>query len=248
MKNILTSAGKQIVVQLPESKCRDCAILSCSDEEDSFRRRSHLRPLSMKSTVVVMSGLLLAASLALAQDDEILHDKIAAGFRAAAALGNAASLPAITPLAATRGFKPLFRAGAGPEIALEAANKQDAEVMDFGTLQGSDHEVTMPPGRLVDIPQPFKRMNLSAGLGAGYFQHSTDYPSGYSPNCYSCTSRRGWRNVLANWNKLLSGHNLSFGSTFQYVASPINGLSISSVLANDTDHWTNIALAFGLTF
>jgi hypothetical protein len=248
MKSILTSGSRQIVVQLLESKRRDCAILSRSDEERSLHRKSRVRPLSMKSMILVMSGLLLAASLALAQDDEILPDKTAARFRAAASLGNTANLPAITPPDATGGFKPLFLAGSGPGIVFAGANKQNAEVMDFGTLQGSDHEFTMRLGRPVYISQPFKRMDLSAGHGPGYFHHSTDYPSGYSPNCYRCTSRRGWRDVLANWSDLLSDHNLSFGSTFQYVASPANGLSISSVLASNTDHWTNIALAFGFTF
>src|ERR1017187_1084681 len=248
MKSILTRGGKQIVAQLQISQHRDCAILSGGDEGPFFNVRPRLMPLAMTGTVYVMASLLFAVLPAFAQGGEFLPNKVAVGLHPAAPVGNAADLIATAP-PVTGGVKRLFQADSGPGIVLGAAKKQNAEITDFGILQGGNHEFTMPLGSLIYIPEPLKRIDFSGGRGAGYFRNSRDNRSGYSPTCYGCTSPGGWGDGLTTRSYSL-GTSLSLwvGSTVQY-AGPTNGLSVPSVLANNTtDRWMNIGLALGFTF
>jgi hypothetical protein len=248
VKSILTTGGKQIVAQLPKGQHPDCASLSGGDKEHFFNVRSRLVAVAMAGTVFAMGGLLFAVSPAFAQGGESLPNKVAVGLHAAAPAGNAANLLASAP-PVTGGFKRLFQAYSGPGIVLGVANKRNAEITDFGILQGGNHEFTMPLGSLIYTPELLKRIDFSGGRDAGYFRNSGDNRSGYSPTCYGCTSPGGWGDGLTTRSYPL-GTSLSLwvGSTIQY-AGPTNGLSVSSVLANNTtDRWNNIALAFGFTF
>src|SRR5579859_2422913 len=43
-------------------------------------------------------------------------------------------------------FNRFFQADAGFQVAFGAANNQNAEISDFGTVQGGDHEFMIPLG------------------------------------------------------------------------------------------------------
>ena len=236
------------MAQLQKGQHPDCASLSGGDEEPFFNVRSRLMAVAMAGTVFALGGLLFAVSPAFAQNGESLPNNVAVGLHPVAPVGNAADLIATAP-PVTGGVKRLFQADSGPGIVLGAAKKQNAEITDFGILQGGNHEFTMPLGSLIYIPEPLKRIDFSGGRGAGYFRNSRDNRSGYSPTCYGCTSPGGWGDGLTTRSYSL-GRSLSLwvGSTVQY-AGPTNGLSVPSVLANNTtDRWMNIGLAFGFTF
>jgi len=236
------------VAHLQKGRHPDCASLSGGDEEPFFNVRSRLMAVAMAGTVFALGGLLFAVSPAFAQGGESLPNKIAVGLHTAAPVRNAANLLATAP-PVTGGFKGLVQADSGPGIVLGLANKQNAEITDFGILQGGNHEFTMPLGSLIYIPEPLKRIDFSGSGGTGYFRNSRDNRGGYSPTCYSCTSPGGWGDGLTTRSYSL-GTSLSLwvGSTVQY-AGPTNGLRVPSVLANNTtDRWMNIALAFGFTF
>jgi hypothetical protein len=248
MKSILTTGGKQLVAQLQIGQHPDCASLSGGDEEPFFNVRSRLMAVAMAGTVFALGGLLFAVSPAFAQNGESLPNNVAVGLHPAAPVGNSADLIATAP-PVTGGFKRLVQADSGPGIVLGLTNKQNAEITDFGILQGGIHEFTMPLGSLIYTPEPPKRIDFSGGRGAGYFRNSGDNRSGYPPTCYSCTSSGGWGDGLTTRSYSL-GTRLSLwvGSTVQY-AGPTNGLSVPSVLANNTtDRWMNIGPAFGFTF
>ncbi len=213
--------------------------------------------LAMTRTILVVAGSLLASSLASAQDVDFHRSNITVGLGAATPVGNATNYLTTAPLVAIGygyRFNRLFQADAGIQIAFGAANNRNAEVTDFGTLQGGDHEFMIPLGGRIYIPQPFKRIEVSTGGGAMYLHYSETVSSGgsgYSPSCFSCTSRGGWGGYgLANVSYFLDGnHNFRIGTTIQYVAGSTNGLSVGNVPANKTtDHWTNIALEFGFSF
>ena len=229
-----------------------------ADEEERVSKVGFSRtPSAMARTVVVVAALLLASSLAFAQDGELHRNNISVGFGAATPVGNATNYLSTAPLVNIGygyRFNRLFQADAGFQIAFGAANNQNGEMTDFGTVQGGDHEFMIPLGGRVYIPQPFKRIEISAGGGAVYLHYSETISSNgsdYSPSCYSCTSRGGWGGYgLANVSYFLdANHNFRVGTTAQYVAGSTNGLSVGSVPANKTtDHWMNIALEFGFSF
>jgi hypothetical protein len=200
---------------------------------------------------------LLASSLAFAQDSDFHRHNFTFGLGAASPIGNATNYLATAPLVAIGygyRFNRLFQADAGFQIAFGAANDQNAELTDFGTLQGGDHEFMIPPGGRVYIPQPFKRLEVSAGGGAIYLHDSETVSSNggdFAPSCYSCTSRGGWGGyVLANVSYFLdSNHNFRVGTTLQYIAGSTNGLSVGNVPANiTTDSWMNAVVKFGFSF
>ena len=159
-----------------------------------FHVRFRLVHLAAMRTILVVFCSLLASSPAFAQDNDFHRSNISLGAGAATPVGNATNYLTTAPLV-TIGygyrFNRLLQADAGIQIAFGAANNQNAEVTDFGTLQGGDHEFMIPLGGRVYIPQPFKRIELSAGGGAiclHYSETVSSNGSGFSPSCYSCTS------------------------------------------------------------
>jgi len=199
-------------------------------------RFTERRPLSR--FVVTRSFLLaivsLLASQAFGQDSDFHRNNISVGLGAATPVGNSTNYLTTAPLV-TVGygyrFNRFFQADTGIQIAFGAANNQNAEVTDFGTLQGGDHEFMIPLGGRIYIPQRFKRIEVSAGGGAMYLHYSETVSSNggiYSPTCYSCTSRGGWGGYgLANVSYFLdSNHNFRVGTTIQYIAGSTNGLSV----------------------
>ena len=240
------------------AKGHDCYRMSAGpDESRLFNVRNRLVDLAMTRTILLVVGSLLASSLAFAQDRDLHRNNITVGVGAATPVGNATNYLTTAPLVAIGygyRFNRLFQADAGIQIAFGAANNQNAEVTDFGTLQGGDHEFMIPLGGRVYIPQPFKRIEMSAGGGAMYLHYSETVSSNGSdfvPSCYSCTSRGGWGGYgLANVSYFLdSNRNFRVGTTIQYVAGSTNGLSVGNVPANKTtDHWMNVAVEFGLSF
>jgi len=150
-------------------------------------------------------------------------------------------------------FNRLFQADAGFQMAFGAAHNQNPEVTNLGTIQGGDHEFMIPLGGRIYIPQPFHRIQISAGGGTAYLHYSETVPSSgyYSNSCYTCTTRGGWGGYgLANVSYFLdSNHNFRVGTTLQYVAASTNGQAVANIPPiQTTDHWLNLAFDFGFSF
>ncbi len=146
---------------------------------------------------------LAATSAVFAQSADLHHHNVVVGFGPAIPVANSTGYLSTAPLIKVSygyRFNTLFQADAGFDMAFGAAdNKQNAVQTDMGPVQGGDHEFMIPLGGRIIIPQPFKRLEMSAGAGAVYLHYSETAPSGgygsyygYSPTCYSCTSRGGW--------------------------------------------------------
>jgi hypothetical protein len=150
-------------------------------------------------------------------------------------------------------FNRLFQADFGLQAAFYAANNRNAELSDFGPVQGSDHEFMIPMGGRVIIPVPFKQLEFSVGGGAVYLHYSETVPSNgyYSSSCYSCTSRGGWGGYgLGNASYFLDeNHTFRVGTTVQLISAATNGSAVGNVPAlKTTDHWVNVIVEFGLSF
>ena len=206
---------------------------------------------------LVVFACLLTSSLGLAQDLDYHRHNFVFGVGPAIPVGNTTNYLSTAPLINFRygyRFNRLFQADAGFQMAFGAAQNQNAEVTDFGMIQGGDHEFMVPLGGRIYIPQPFKRFELSAGGGAAYLHYSETVSSGNSDvtlNCYSCTSRGGWGGYgLGNVRYYLdSNRNFSVGTTVQFIAASTNGAAVGNVPAlKTTDHWTNISFEFGFSF
>jgi hypothetical protein len=199
---------------------------------------------------------LFLSSLGFSQDIDYHRHNIIVGGGAAVPVGKTTNYLGTAPLFNVGyGYRlnRWFQADAGFIAAFGAANNQNAEVTDFGPVQGGDHEYMLPLGGRVYIPLPFRRLDLSAGGGAAYLHYSESVPSGgdFSIGCYSCTSRGGWGGYgLANIRYYLDGnHNFHVGTTVWYIVASTDGQSVGNVPAlKTTDHWTNVALEFGLSF
>jgi hypothetical protein len=145
-------------------------------------------------------------------------------------------------------------------MAFGAANNQNAEVTNFGQVQGGDHEFMFPLlGGRVYVPLPFERIQTSVGVGAVHLHYSETAPSnagygygyGYSSSCFSCTTRGGWGGYgLANVSYFLdSNRTFRVGTTLQYIVGTTNGQAVANFPATKTtDHWFDLAFEFGLSF
>lgn len=209
--------------------------------------------MNVRVFVVICCALL--PTWAWAQDD-FHRNNIAVGIGPAIPVGSTTNFLSAAPLVSVGygyRFSRLFQADAGFQAAFGAANNQNPEVTDFGTVQGGDHEFMIPLGGRVYIPQPFKRIEVSAGLGAAYLHYSETIPNNgfVTANCYSCTSRDGWGGYgMANASYFLDGNrNFHVGVTLQYIAASTNGAAVANIPPiRTTDHWTNLLIEFGLSF
>jgi len=209
-------------------------------------------------TSVVFAGL-LTACLGPAQDSNMdyHHNNVVFGVGPAIPVGNSTNYLSTAPLidfGYGYRFNRWFQADAGLQMAFGAANNQNAELTNFGPVQGGDHEFMIPLGGRVYIPQPFKRFEVSAGAGTAYLHYSETAPSGepgYSIGCYSCTSRGGWGGYgLGNVSYYLdSNRNFHVGTTLQYIVASTDGQAVGNVPAlKTTDHWVNILFELGFSF
>jgi len=135
------------------------------------------------TSLSLVSTLILASSLALAQNggDEFHHHNFDVSVGPAIPLGNATNYLNTAPFVGFGyGYRlnRLFQADAGFQIAFGAANNQNIVLTDAGTLQGGDHEYMIPLGGRIIIPQPFHRVEVSAGGGTVYLHYSETAPSG----------------------------------------------------------------------
>jgi hypothetical protein len=210
-----------------------------------------MRKMSVAFTCLLFSGL------GLAQDTDYHHHNVVFGVGPAFPVGNTSTYLTTAPLinfAYGYRFNRLFQADAGLQMAFGAANNQNGEITDIGTIQGGDHEFMIPLGGRIYIPQPFKRFDVSAGGGTAYLHYSETVSSGspdYSIGCYSCTSRDGWGGYgLGNVSYYLdSNRNFHVGTTVQFIAASTNGAAVGNVPAlKTTDHWTNLLFEFGFSF
>jgi hypothetical protein len=209
----------------------------------------------MRHMIVVLSCL-SASSLAFGQE-EIHHHNVTAGVGAGIPVGATTNYLGAAPLFSIGygyRFNRFFQADAGAQFAFGAAHNQNAEITDFGPVQGGDHEYMIPLGGRVYIPQPFKRIEVSTGGGAMYLHYSETISSngdGFSANCYSCTSRGGWGGYgMANVSYFLdSNRTFRIGSTVQLVSASTNGQAVGNIPSlKTTDHWTNVLFQFGFSF
>jgi hypothetical protein len=188
--------------------------------------------------------------------DEYHHNNITVGIGPAIPTGSSTNYFSAAPLL-TVGygyrFNRLFQADAGIQFAFGAANNQNAEISDFGTVQGGDHEFMLPLGGRIYIPTPFSRFEFSAGAGTAYLHYSETVPQGgyYQNNCYTCTSRGGWGGYgLFDADYFLdSNRNFRVGTTLQYIVARTNGQAVGDIPSfQTTDHWLNLVFNFGLSF
>jgi hypothetical protein len=206
---------------------------------------------------MVRLSIVLFPALACAQEDHSHRNNVAVGFGAAIPVGSTTNYLSAAPLLTLRygyRFNRFFQADAGFQAAFGAANNPNAEMTDFGAVQGGDHEFTIPLGGRIYIPIPLKRIEISAGGGAAYLHYSETVPSSgfeISTNCYSCTSRGGWGGYgLANARYFLDeNHNFHVGATLQFISASTNGSAVANIPPiRTTDHWTNFSFEFGLSF
>jgi len=205
-------------------------------------------------TISIICTSTFVSTLASAQDFH--RNNISAGIGAAIPTGNATNYLSTAPLVSIGyGYRlnRFFQADAGFQVAVGAANNQNAVQTDLGPIQGGDHEYMLPLGGRFIIPMPLKRFEVSAGGGAMYLHYSETAPSNgyYSNNCYTCTSRGGWGGYgLANVSYFLDeNHNFRVGTTLQYVSASTNGQAVGNVPAlATTDHWMTLSFGFGLSF
>jgi hypothetical protein len=196
-----------------------------------------------------------AGSLA-AQSDSVQHHNFSAGIGPAIPIGSSKDYLGTAPMFGFRygyRFNRFLQADAGLQLAWGAANNQNPVLTDVGQVQGGDREYMIPLGGRIILPQPFKRLEISAGGGAAWLHYSETAPSSayYRISCYSCTSRGGWGEYgLANVSYFLdSNHNFRVGTTLQYVGARTNGDPVGNVPGISTvDHWTNLMFEFGLSF
>ena len=212
--------------------------------------------IAMRICAFLCVGLLIS-TMAVAQDTDFHRHNIVVGVGAAVPAGSDTSYLGTAPLISLGygyRFSRYFRADAGFQLAFGAANNQNAVQTDVGAVQGGDHEFMIPLGGRVILPLPWKRIETSVGGGAVYLHYSETVPSngsGYSVNCYTCTSRGGWGGYgLANASYFLdSNHVFHVGTTFQFISASTNGQAVGNVPANKTtDHWANIYFEFGMSF
>ena len=212
----------------------------------------------MMRKVFIVLGWISLASMAFGQD-EFQHHNVMFGVGAAVPMGSSTNYLSSAPLISFGygyRFTRLFQADAGIQFAFGAANNQNAEITDYGTVQGGDHEVMVPLGGRIYIPQPFKRLEVSAGGGTMYLHYSETISSntgfsGYQNYCYSCTSRGGWGGYgMANVSYFLDSNRIfKIGATAQYISASTNGAAVADIPAlKTTDHWTNVLLQFGVSF
>ena len=200
--------------------------------------------------------VLLSAALGDAQDTDYHHNNITVGGGAADPVGNSTNYLSTAPLFEVGygyRFNRWFQVDAGFQIAFGAANNQNAEVSDFGTVQGGDHEFMVPLGGRVFIPTRFSRVEASVGGGAAYLHYAETVPStAYVQNsCYSCTSRGGWGGYgMANVNYFLDqNRNFHVGTTVQFIAASTDGQPVGDVPGlKTTDHWVNAFVELGFSF
>ena len=201
--------------------------------------------------------LILTPAVVFAQGEYHRSD-VTVGAGAAVPVGSATNYLSTAPLVSVGygyRFNRFFQGEAGIQFAFGAANNRNPEQTDLGTVQGGDHEYMIPLGGRVFIPSPFKRIELSAGGGAIHLHYSESIPSSgygyYSNTCYSCTSRGGWGAYgLASARYYLDeNHNFHVGTTLQFISASTNGQPVGALPGNSTtDHWTNVAVEFGLSF
>lgn len=211
----------------------------------------------MAKFACALTIVLAASAPAFAQGSEDFHkNNIMAGIGPAIPMGNSSSYLTTAPMLVVGygyRFNKWFQADAGFQIAWGAANNQNGEVSDFGTVQGGDHEYMIPLGGRVYVPTRFDRIQASLGAGTAYLHYSETVSSNgyYQNNCYSCTSRGGWGGYgLADVSYFLdSNRNFRVGTELQYIVARTNGQPVGQIPGlQTTDHWLNVMFLFGLSF
>jgi hypothetical protein len=206
-----------------------------------------------KRIVVTMTFMffMLVSTAAFAQESEESHNDVSVSVGAAvprgadrAYLNNA---PMISLMYGYR-FNRFFQAESGLQMAFGAANNQNVEESEFGSVVGGDHEFMIPFSGRFYVPLPFQRWKVSAGGGLAYLHYSETATSGASL-CYTCTSRGGWGLQGFTTVRYYVGDNFFVGPTVQYISGTLNGDAVGNVPAIQTkDRWMNVLFGFGLRF
>lgn len=184
---------------------------------------------------------------AFAKENETSHNDVSFSAGAAVPTGNGflKTAPMIS-FQYGRRLNRFFQAEGGLQMAFGAANNQNAEASDFGTVLGGDHEFMLPLSGRFFIPLPLQRWQLSAGGGPAYLHYAE---TASNASCFTCTSRGGWGLQGIMSVRYLYSDNLYFGTTLQYVSATLNGDAVGNVPAIKTsDHWSNVLFGVGFRF
>src|SRR5579872_4229367 len=120
-----------------------------------FRERAILSSAMRTLTLLACTSIL--AVPAFAQQEELHHHNITVAGGAATPLGNSTSYLSTAPafnISYGYRFTRLFQVDTGLEMAFGAANNQNVEQTDLGSVQGGDHEFMVPLGGRVILPLP----------------------------------------------------------------------------------------------
>ena len=205
----------------------------------------------MSKTILLTILCTCACVTAFAQDNEEAHNDVSFSFGAAVPTGSdTAYLQKAPMLLFSYGyrFNRFFQAEGGLQMAFGAANNQNPEQSDFGSVQGGDHELMIPFSGRFFIPLPLKQWQVSVGGGPTYLHYAETAPSDYS-GCLTCTSRGGWGLQGFTTVRYFFGDNWYVGTTVQYVSASINGEPVGNIPGTKTtDHWANALFGVGLRF
>jgi hypothetical protein len=200
---------------------------------------------------LAFTTLFLLLSTSLFAQDEIAHNDVSLSVGAGVPTGQDTSYLNNAPMIAFNygyRFNKYFGADGGFQMAFGAANNQNPEVSDFGSVQGGDHEFMIPFSGRFFVPLPLQRWQVSIGGGPTYLHYAETAPSDVN-GCFTCTSRGGWgAQGFANV-KYFFGDNFYVGGTLQYVSARLSGDAVGNVPGISTkDRWMNALMGIGFRF
>src|ERR1051326_2303894 len=133
----------------------------------------------MSKNILFTMLLTLVSTAAFAQESEESHNDVSFSVGAAvprgadrAYLNNA---PVISLLYGYR-FNRFLQAEAGLQMAFGAANNQNVEQSEFGTVMGGDHEFMIPFSGRFYVPLHLEHWQVSAGGGLAYLDYFETAP------------------------------------------------------------------------
>jgi hypothetical protein len=205
----------------------------------------------MSKKILFTMLLTLVSTAAFAQDSEESHNDVSFSVGAAvprgadrAYLNNA---PVISLLYGYR-LNRFFQAEGGLQMAFGAANNQNVEQSELGTVMGGDHEFMIPFSGRFYVPLHLQQWQVSAGGGLAYL-HYSETGSSQAAYCFTCTSRGGWGWQGFTTVRYSLSDNIYIGPTIQYVTATLNGDAVGDVpAAKTTDHWANVMFGIGFRF
>ncbi|HEY2380752.1 MAG TPA: hypothetical protein VGK48_06160 [Terriglobia bacterium] len=206
----------------------------------------------MRKIILLTIFCTLVSTAAFSQDNEIPHNDVNFSVGAGVPTGSDTSYLTNAPMIALMygyRFNRFIQAESGFQMAFGAANNQNAEESEFGTVQGGDHELMFPFSGRFYVPLPLEKWQLSLGGGGAYLHYAETAVNAQGSPCFTCTTRGGWGTQGFLTIRYLIGDNFYVGTTAQVVSAHINGDAVGNVPAiSTTDQWTNVLFNLGFRF